>query len=84
MVHSRINKRCGDEGDGTLCARRLSLACAVGLEPAHAENQSATLTMPRLRLTTMNCDEEIANYDKSDGTFSCSTRLSYRLATDGI
>jgi hypothetical protein len=41
-------------------------------------------TMPRLRLMKMNCDEKIAAHDKSDGTFSCSTRLSYRLATDGI
>jgi len=40
--------------------------------------------MPRLRLMKMNCDEKIAAHDKSDGTFSCSTRLSYRLAAGGI
>ena len=75
-------KRSGDEGGGTL--RSGVCRNAVGLEPAHAENQSAARTMPRLRLTTMNCDEKIAAHDKCDGTCSCSTRLSYLLATDGI
>ena len=48
-----------------------------------AEIESAAQTMPRLRPITMTFDVKIAAHDKSDGTFSCSNRLSYRLAASG-